>query len=245
MRFSPSAAALLLLSVPPYAQSSSFSASKRRGSSGKKGSSSDEDESVCPVGTMETVIDVTCGATITTTTLLSADLLCNSSDSSALTISGADTVLDCQGRRIIGERKQFGLVVSDGATVRNCDVSNFANNGIEIEGSATLEDVTSTGNVDKGLIIRPDVADSTVTVTGSEFSNNQGDGVEVVADDVDLTLNIDGLVASGNDGDGIDIFGTNGGAITGTLKDLTLVQNLEDGLDITKGPHMITLTGDF
>ena len=156
------AAAALLLSIATSYSSAFDSKSK---------SSKSKAEDCPPVPN-----NVTCGATYNNSKVitLGGHLVCNGniteadgSSNAALTVSGKDTVLDCQGNSISQVAKstgaavdcdvfpsnstqtelmkrecglfyQWGIIVKDGATVKNCIIRQFQG-GISMEEGGTIQ----------------------------------------------------------------------------------------------------------
>lgn len=148
-------------------------------------------------------------------------------------ISVADSSADSNG-------DGFSVAVGDSGTVSLQRVLATGNedDGIQVSsghpddeqvsglgGTVVISDSTSDGN-DYGLYVtayQEDVLDLDLTVTGSTFSNNEGDGILGGADD-DTVVRVTNSTMSGNGGWGIDFSGT------GTLlvEHTTITDNTDD-----------------
>lgn len=100
---------------------------------------------------------VSCGGTITENTILAADLDCSSITGSGLIIGVNGVTLDCQGHKITGSGSGDGVNLPTSryyATVKNCDISNFAT-GIRFAWNNSYNNINTNtiSFVDRAIII--------------------------------------------------------------------------------------------
>ena len=112
------------------ATGSQKSASASKAAASKGGCKSKK--SASKSGTTDTSATVECGQTYTSSISLSSSLLCAdlSGGEAALTLSGADAVLDCSGFSVSSGEKNFaknviGVKLENGASAVNCLVKGF------------------------------------------------------------------------------------------------------------------------
>ncbi len=115
---------------------------------------------------------------------------------------------------------------NDGSSVDNVTARDSADNGFYVRASATLSNVTASGNGRDGLNARFGV----VTITNSRFDGNRMRGIYA---DRAVAIDFRGGSVSGNRSDGISVqnSATVTGAVLHTLTGLQIIQNLGYGID--------------
>ena len=124
--------------------------SKNGGGRGGKGKSSETEESPCPEDYNPT--EVTCGSTLTMAYTLNKPLLC---PNTAVILDGSEASLDCQGNNIWADPQSaadntpttIGVILRNGATLTNCNVSGFEFGAQVREGDNTITDSSFTSNL--------------------------------------------------------------------------------------------------
>jgi hypothetical protein len=117
-----------------------------------------------------------------------------------------------------------GNVTIENSTFGGAGNQRFGVLLFQVNGTVNLTDVTATDNLQGGVAILGNGA-NTASVTGGNFSNNAIDGLLLGNYD---TATVDGATANGNGDDGIDIFGT----ATVEVSNVTANQNGDDGVDL-------------
>jgi len=163
----------------------------------------------------------TCGAIVTGTVTLKADLVCRSGH--GLVVSGKAT-LNCGGHRITGgdQLGQYGIYVRDGAkaVVRNCVAERFEV-GIRLRAAkgATIRDSVVQDNLRYGIEVTQESTGA--LIHGNQILDNGDEGIHLSGPAVlDAGHKILDNTIDGNVAEGIYVFQSNGSLIAGnTIRD--------------------------
>jgi parallel beta-helix repeat protein len=157
-----------------------------------------------------------CGATITGSLTLKADLVCRSGH--GLVLSGGAT-LNCGGHRLIGGNHsgQYGIYIRDGdnAVVRYCVVEGFEV-GIRLRGAsgATVRDSVARENLRYGIEVTQESTGA--HIQSNEILDNGDEGVHLSGpDDRDAGHEVLDNTIEGNAAEGIYLLMSHGSLIAG------------------------------
>jgi hypothetical protein len=195
---------------------------------GGKGKSCETSECLAPVM-------VVCGDTFTGEVTLSSDLKCVPFEN-GITMSGPNAVLDCAGFSISRalsplEFFNFGILLEDGATAMNCEVSGFGDGVRMGDGDNVLKDSLTFGNNSDGVEI---VGNGCQTVENVQSAFNVGAGIEVEGEG---TVVLKSIVAISNGNDGINIPDLDGPLFM-YLEDVTASLNGDNGMQVNDNEAM-------
>jgi hypothetical protein len=138
----------------------------------------------------------------------------------------------------------FEVATTGNLTVNDVTLSGatVATSGIEVQGAATVDDSTVSGNTDAGLMVDPPTSGGTLTVEGSTISGNSGSNGGAISNEDTGTVTVDeGSTISGNTGSGAAAI-DNDGTGTMTIDDSTISGNT--GTDSGGIQNDATLTVD-
>lgn len=163
----------------------------------------------------------TCGAIVTGTVTLKADLVCRSGH--GLVVSDGAT-LNCGGHRITGggQLGQYGIYVRDGtkAVVRNCVAEGFEV-GIRLRAAkgATVRDSVAQDNLRYGIEVTQESTGA--LIQGNQILDNGDEGIHLSGPaDLDARHKILDNTIDGNVAEGIYLLQSNGSLIAGnTIRD--------------------------
>jgi parallel beta-helix repeat protein len=164
---------------------------------------------------------ITCGATISGTAVLTADLVCPNGHGLVVR-SGA--ALDCAGHRIAGGDRtgQYGIYVRDGAgaVVKNCVAERFEV-GIRVRGmrGGVLKHNVAQDNLRYGIEVTQ--GSTAIRIEKNQVLDNGDEGIHLSGpDDVDAAHEILDNMISDNALEGIYVLRSNGNLIAGnTVRD--------------------------
>lgn len=164
---------------------------------------------------------IKCGATVTGSVTLKADLVCASGHG---LVVGNGATLDCAGHRISGGNQlgQYGIYVRDGsnAVVRNCVAQRFEV-GIRVRNAmqATVTNSVAQDNLRYGMEVTQ--GSTAVLIQGNTIADNGDEGIHVSGPDGhDAQHQILDNTLDGNENEGIYLLNSNGSLIDGnTIRD--------------------------
>jgi parallel beta-helix repeat protein len=158
---------------------------------------------------------IKCGATVSGSVTLKADLVCASGHG---LVVGNGAILDCAGHRVSGGNQlgQYGIYVrGSNAVVRNCVAQRFEV-GIRVRNAmqATVTNNISRGNFRYGMELTQ--GSSAALIQGNTIADNGDEGIHVSGPDgSDAAHQILDNTFDGNENEGIYLFQTNGNLIDG------------------------------
>lgn len=213
------------------------------------------------VGTQQELLDAIANAsdgdTITLTGSIDVDMSGTAANSGAITVDKSITIdgAGCALNATSGSQNATLLLVANGAnaTIQNLTVNGngYAKHGVQAySATATLNDVTSTGNTGYGILVNR----STVEATGLTTSGNGWGGVNVDANgsgSASFTMNSGSIAEDASvviEGDAGDTTATtiNGGTLQNVMKHPNAADAAgEDTITISGGTISGSVTGDI
>jgi hypothetical protein len=177
-----------------------------------------------------------CGYAFTGAVSLTSPLECTTA--TALTLDGADAVLDCGGNLIFADAivsGSIGILLQNGATAINCMVSGFET-GVSMDGGDnTLQDSTIFDN-GIGVVTSGDSGDGSMTIQGVVAFANDNNGASDAGDGVRVgssgAISIVDLESMDNFNDGLSFYVPTGTKLDASVEGLNLLSAGEDNLEV-------------
>jgi hypothetical protein len=161
----------------------------------------------------------------------------------AITVNAAGATVVLRGLTLNGLGATNGINVTAVGTlqIENCVVNGFSH-GIYFAtaGELIISDTVSRNNIGTGLIVSAGTNNIRVTVSGSRFENNTGEGIDL--DEGNITASITNSILSNNGNNGLEVDPIGGGVARVQVTSTTASNNGAIGFLLAGGgAHRLTI----